>query len=93
MLIFRHKVDFLDKNPKNINFLFLSLTLPPLGNLLGVDLSFLRPISIIKRTEVTKGARPTIIVVILDMCSRFVQLRSAPTDRPPVKRINDQTLL
>ncbi|HAO15484.1 MAG TPA: hypothetical protein DDE71_07990 [Tenacibaculum sp.] len=31
----------------------------------------------IKRTEVTKGARPTIILVILDVCSRFVQLRVA----------------
>ena len=29
----------------------------------------------IKRTEVTKGARPTIILVILDICSRFTQLR------------------
>ena len=29
----------------------------------------------IKRTEVTKGARPTIILVMVDICSRFSQLR------------------
>ena len=47
----------------------------PFSNCLGIDLAFLRPISMIKRTEVTKGARPTIILVVLDICSRFTQLR------------------
>ena len=45
------------------------------SNCLGIDLCFLRPISMIKRSEITKAARPTIILVILDIVSRFTQLR------------------
>ena len=38
-------------------------------------MAFLRPISIVKRTEVTKGAAPTIIFCLIDTFSRFTQLR------------------
>lgn len=59
---------YLPHHPHQTPFFFV-------GNCLAIDLAFLRPVSVVKRTEVTKGARPTIILVILDVCSRFTQLR------------------
>ena len=58
-----------------LSFFSLFLT----GNLIAIDLAFLRPLSIIRRTEITKGARPTIILVVMDVASRFVQLRVCKT--------------
>jgi len=55
--------------------IFYHIFFPSIRNILGIDLCFLRPLSIVKRTEITKGARPTIILVTLDLCSRFTQLR------------------
>lgn len=49
------------------------------GNQIASDLAFLRPISIVKRTEVTKGAAPTIIFCLIDCFSRFCQLRVCKT--------------
>lgn len=37
------------------------------GNVLACDLSFIRPIQSIKRTEITKATRPTIVLVLIDI--------------------------
>ena len=45
------------------------------GHIVAADLCFLRPISSIKRTAITPQKKYTTVLVLLDIFSRFLQLR------------------
>ena len=53
------------KYTRKINSSFYPFIYAP-GNILACDLAFLKPISTLKRTEVSKKATPTIILVMMD---------------------------
>ena len=48
---------------------------PSPGHTLALDITFLRPISALRRTAVTKAPKYTIALVAMDVYSRFIQIR------------------
>ena len=71
------KNDFFDF----FEFFSYFFSLFPQGQILAMDLSYIRKVRRQKRTAISAQTKPTIILVLLDIFSRFCQLRILPDQR------------